>query len=275
MPILKYGSKGAAVAALQRALSSNGHPVAADGDFGEKTEAALKAYQTEKGLFADGKYGPATEAALLGADTSRTLKETDIAAAAELLGVEPAAVKAVVQVESNGSGYLKDGRVKILFERHVFHRLLAAENKAAAAIAREAAPHVCNSIPGGYIGGTGEYPRLSRAMSIAHEIGMQSASWGLFQIMGCNYKQAGFDNIHAFVDAMKESEGRQLMAFAAFVKADKAMLAALQKHDWAGFARRYNGPAYKRNNYDSKLANAYARFAAKPAAKNPPEEGAA
>ena len=35
---------------------------------------------------------------------------------------------------------------------------------------------------------------------------------------------------------------------------------ALQKQDWATFAKLYNGPAYKKNNYDSKLANAYARY---------------
>ena len=78
--------------------------------------------------------------------------------------------------------------------------------------------------------------------------------------MGFNYKQAGFDSIHAFVDAMKESEGQQLTAFARFVKADKAMHAALKKHDWAAFAKRYNGPAYQKNNYDAKLANAYRRY---------------
>lgn len=211
MTLLKYGMKGEAVAELQRALTAHGHPVADDGDFGEKTEAAVTAFQTACGLMADGKAGRDTLAALAGEDTSRVLKEADIRAAAEILAVEPAVIKAVVHVESAGSGYLPDGRVKILFERHV----------------------------------------------------MKAASWGLFQIMGFNHTAAGHPDIHSFVDAMKKSEGEQLLAFARFAAADKAMLSALQAKDWAAFAERYNGRAYKKNNYDAKLANAYARYDAK------------
>ena len=80
--------------------------------------------------------------------------------------------------------------------------------------------------------------------------------------MGFNHQAAGFDSVDEFVDAMKQSEGQQLQAFARFVKANKAMHATLQKKDWAKFASLYNGPAYKRHNYDSKLANAYERYAA-------------
>lgn len=262
MKPLKYGSKGAAVAELQRALNRHGAALAEDGDFGEQTEAALIAYQTARGLLADGIHGRDTAAALAGADTRRILKEADIRAAADLLQVDAAAVKAVVQVESAGSGYLKDGRVKILFERHIFYRELAKRHgKDTAERWHREAPHICNPQPGGYQGGTGEYPRLARAMGIDPEAGMSAASWGLFQIMGFNHQAAGFADVHGFVDAMKESEGRQLLAFAAFVKAHKTMHAALQKRDWAKFAAAYNGPAYKRNHYDSKLANAYARYA--------------
>ena len=193
-------------------------------------------------IAADGLFGEATEQALL--------------------EVEPAAVKAVIQVESAGAGYLNEPqqRVKILFERHIFARLLKERDSTAYTAACSEAPHICQNAPGGYKGGVAEYPRLARAMMYHHEAAMESASWGLFQIMGFNYKQAGFDSIHTFVDAMKESEGQQLTAFARFVKADKAMHAALKKHDWAAFAKRYNGPAYQKNNYDAKLANAYRRY---------------
>ena len=93
MTLLKYGMKGEAVAELQRALTAYGHPVADDGDFGEKTEAAVTAFQTACGLMADGKAGRDTLAALAGEDTSRVLKEADIRAAAEILAVEPAVSK--------------------------------------------------------------------------------------------------------------------------------------------------------------------------------------
>ncbi|MFC2352580.1 N-acetylmuramidase domain-containing protein [Eikenella halliae] len=262
-PLLKHGDKGEPVAVLQRALIAAGHPIAADGNFGDQTEAALTAYQQQQGLVADGICGPATAAAIAKASTKGYLKEADIQAAAALLDVDAAAVKAIVQVESAGSGFLPDGRVKILFERHIFyHELAKAKGKEFAEHAAAEAPHVCHPQPGGYRGGTAEYPRLARAMGIDKTAGMAAASWGLFQIMGFNFQAAGFDSVDAFVDAMKQGEGQQLQAFARFVKANKAMHAALQKKDWAKFASLYNGPAYKRHNYDSKLANAYERYAA-------------
>jgi putative chitinase len=58
---VRRGSRGATVAAVQRALS-----IAADGDFGPGTEAALKKWQAERGLVADGIAGPRTLKALLG-----------------------------------------------------------------------------------------------------------------------------------------------------------------------------------------------------------------
>lgn len=265
MKNLKFGDKGEAVAQMQRALIAGGANIEETGDFDEATETALTEYQAAQGLMADGIFGKDSRAALLGVDTerlSRALKEQDIQAAAELLGVDVAAIKAVVRVESAGSGYLPDQRVLILFERHIFNRLLEKKNPAAAARARAEVPHICNPKSGGYIGRTGEYPRLARAMSIDGEIGMMSASWGLFQIMGFNYAEAGFASIHEFVDAMKESEGKQLQAFAHFVKANKAMHTALKKQDWATFAKLYNGPAYAKNNYDKKLASAHSRYAA-------------
>ena len=262
MKNLKFGMKGKAVAELQRALIQQGYQIEETADFDEATEKALIAYQTTHNLLADGIFGRDTAASLHSNNTSKFLKESDITEAAKLLSVDVASVKAVVQVESAGSGYLKEGRlrVKILFERHKFYELLHKKDPAKAKKVHAEVPHICNPKSGGYLGGVGEYPRLARAMEIDPEIGMMSASWGLFQIMGFNHKAAGYQTIHDIVDAMKESEGKQLLAFANFIKAHKTMHLALQKQDWATFAKLYNGPAYKKNNYDSKLANAYARY---------------
>jgi len=54
-PVLKLGSKGAAVKRLQTMLH-----ITADGDYGPKTLAAVKTYQAKHGLAADGVVGPAT-----------------------------------------------------------------------------------------------------------------------------------------------------------------------------------------------------------------------
>lgn len=62
---LRRGARGAAVVELQNALKAQGFdPGPADGDFGPKTEAAVKAFQAAKGLEVDGVAGPKTRAAL-------------------------------------------------------------------------------------------------------------------------------------------------------------------------------------------------------------------
>lgn len=64
-PLLRRGSKGAAVTKLQRALSSVGFdPGTVDGIFGKNTEAAVKSFQSRRGLTADGLVGPLTQGAL-------------------------------------------------------------------------------------------------------------------------------------------------------------------------------------------------------------------
>jgi lysozyme family protein len=58
-PVLRRGAKGEWVVKLQEALD-----ITADGDFGSKTEAALKAFQEADGLEPDGIAGPVTYRAL-------------------------------------------------------------------------------------------------------------------------------------------------------------------------------------------------------------------
>ena len=57
-PTLSNGSSGDAVAQLQEALKELGHdPGAVDGQFGPQTEAAVKAFQQDRGIAADGVVG--------------------------------------------------------------------------------------------------------------------------------------------------------------------------------------------------------------------------
>ena len=60
MPLIKKGSKGDAVKKLQEMLNAKGYKLTEDGDFGSKTEAAVKAYQRANGLEVDGEVGPMT-----------------------------------------------------------------------------------------------------------------------------------------------------------------------------------------------------------------------
>ncbi len=63
---LARGASGSAVRALQMALKQCNYApnLDVDGDFGDKTEAALRHAQDKKGVDDDGIYGPITGAAL-------------------------------------------------------------------------------------------------------------------------------------------------------------------------------------------------------------------
>lgn len=65
--LLKLGSTGRDVLALQRFLG-----LTADGEFGPKTEAAVKAWQTKNGLIPDGVVGPKTWAKMQIATTDQS-----------------------------------------------------------------------------------------------------------------------------------------------------------------------------------------------------------
>jgi hypothetical protein len=181
-------------------------------------------------------------------------------AAAAALGIELAALLAIADVESRDSGFLPDGRPVILFERHVMYRRLKKAGRDADDLAARF-PAFVNASPGGYRGGAGEWYRLDLARQIDRDAANESASWGKFQIMGFHWATCGFASVAEFVDAMSESEARQLDAFVGFVQADPALLKALKALKWAEVAKRYNGPDYKKNDYDNKLATAYARHA--------------
>lgn len=258
--IIGVGSLGDHVALLQRNLLRAGYEVEVTHLFDEQTESAVKALQRRAGLVVDGIAGPKTLAALAGNADPRHLSDADLARAAELLGVPLAAVRAVNEVESRGAGMLPDGRPVILFERHVFWQRLQEHGTDPAVIT--APENILSKAPGGYHGGTAEYMRLASAKQIHVDAALESASWGAFQIMGYHWQALGYDSIGHFVECMQRSEADQLDAFVRFIQQDAALLGALKARKWARFAELYNGHAYKRNLYDAKLAQAFARHSA-------------
>lgn len=169
------------------------------------------------------------------------------------LGVFAAQVWALLTVETRGFGFLQDRRPQILFERHVFHLLTRGRHDSGHA-------HISNARAGGYVGGGAEYARLDEALGLDREAALQSASWGIGQVMGFNYVVAGFAGIDDMVAAMARDEDAQLLAMANFIKGN-GLAGALQRRDWTSFARGYNGPEFKNNAYDTRLAAAHAKYA--------------
>jgi hypothetical protein len=188
------------------------------------------------------------------------LTDDDYEAAAQALGVDVATIQAVAEVETSGSAFDPMGRPRILFERHYFHRLTGGRyDKRHAAISTKSS--------GGYGKFSAQYGKLEEAFALDPDAALSSASWGRFQIMGSNYRAAGFTSVRQFVLAMTKSEAEHLKAFSRFVSAHPGMVKALQKKDWAGFAKAYNGKGYRKNLYDDKLRHAYERFVREAAAR--------
>lgn len=257
---LRAGDHGADVTVLQTRLTATGVSVALTGIYEPATEAAVRQFQRGAGLVVDGVAGPRTQRVLAGHSDPRALSQADVAAAADQLGVEVAALQAVIEVESPQDGFLPDGRVVILFERHVFWRRLVATGIGPATLNAPAA--ILSQQRGGYLGGAAEYMRLAQATALALEPAMEACSWGRFQIMGYHAQALGYLGASSMAAAFAAGEAEHLCAFVRFVLADAELHKALRGRKWAAFARRYNGPAYADNLYDAKLARAYARHTA-------------
>lgn len=263
MKTIRLGYEGEETVLLRQALLQGGYPVAESRIFTQEMKEAVIHFQKDHHLDADGIVGYRSWEALLllGHEAEGQLKEQDFELAARLLDCETAALKAVRQVETGGrGGFFAPGKPAILFEGHIFWNQLKKKG-----IAPE--NHVAGNEhilypkweKGHYKGGIGEYDRLEQARRIDRDAADASASWGMFQIMGFNYAACGESSVGSFVNAMCESEFKQLLLSGRFIK-QAGMLPALQAKNWAEFARRYNGPAYAQNNYDKKLAEAYRKF---------------
>ena len=187
----------------------------------------------------------------------KPLSASGLSQAAQTLGVELPALWAVMTVETKGCGFLPDRRPLILFERHWFRRLTGGKFDASA-------PDLSNSAAGGYgASGAHQHERLERAIALERKAALESTSWGLGQVMGFNAKAVGFPDVEAMVKAMCDSEDDQFRGMVGFVQSND-LSKFLRSGDWSGFAKRYNGPDFQKNQYDIKLARAHARHKAGP-----------
>jgi len=184
---------------------------------------------------------------------SKSLTIKQYVAAASRLGIkELALLKAVDTVESGGNGFLKSGKPKILFERHLFRHFTSPVGRW-----DKSHPDISNPTPGGYFGGEREWLRFNKAAKLNNSAAIKASSWGRFQILGEWYKVCKYSSPAKYAAAMKINEGYHLNCLVDYLKAS-GLVPALSRHNWAAFARGYNGPAYAKNHYDVKLANAYA-----------------
>lgn len=259
--LLRQGDRSEDVRLLQETLTARGFDVPTTGYFGDITTAAVRRFQTSVSLVADGIVGTRTQNALYEPVTPSSSEDTQTpatdayGAAARIIGCSIAAIRAFAKVESNGHGFLPDGRPKILFERHVFYKRLIEQGLCPEDYMGNNGD-IISTTPGGYVGGAGEYERLDRACAINRTAALESASWGAFQIMGFHWATLEYPSVAYFVGTMNDEAG-QLDAFVRFLRKSPSIIQGLAAQNWAQVARAYNGPGYANNNYDTKLKAAY------------------
>jgi len=182
---------------------------------------------------------------------SKPLTAAEFSASLSALGADAAAVWSLLAVESGKAGYLPDRRPQILFERAKFHQLTQGAYD-------QLHPRISASTWGGYTGGAAEYARLGEAYALAPDAALQSASWGIAQVMGFNYAKSGYDSVAEYVQAVCASEGAQLQAFVNFLR-NSGIAPLLAAHQWDAVAERYNGSGQV-EAYSERLQENYARL---------------
>jgi hypothetical protein len=158
--------------------------------------------------------------------------------AAGELGCEPAVVQAVADVESSGSGMVAPGKAVVRFEGATFHNLTDGKfDQSHPTLSMSSWQENSKYVKGGLE----EWSRIEAAAKLDHDAAYKSASYGMFQIMGFNYKTAGYSSVDKFVADMNAGDDGQFRAFIRFVIGSH-LKKAMQDKDWRGFARHYNGP---------------------------------
>ncbi|WP_185640437.1 N-acetylmuramidase family protein [Burkholderia stagnalis] len=213
------------------------------------------------------------------------------------LNVEVAAIKALVQQESQGHPFLDNGLPPILYERRHFFDLSVkkrekeaekkeAEKKAAEAkdakstgkTKKKAPPHkkgppvnpypshpdLCWPNGDEYGGGNlHQYEKLLRAAELDFEVAIMSCSWGGFQILGEYYSSCGCTTPFEFADRFMSGTDGQMEIFIAFMKNMKrAGVDGLRDHNWEQVATSYNGGGWRKKNpdYANNLKKFYEQF---------------
>lgn len=187
------------------------------------------------------------------------LTAIDVALVGRRINLVEDVVRAIMEVETNGGGFDRQGRPRMLFEPHVFWRELGPGPKRTRAELQGIAYPRWKS--GGYP--SDSYPRLELAMKINAAAALRSCSWGLGQVMGFNHRAAGYATAGDMVEAFCHSEKAGLEAMICFIESE-GLDDELRRLDWSGFARGYNGAGYATHGYHTRLAAAYARWQAIP-----------
>lgn len=221
----------------------------------------IQGLQRRIGVAEDGIFGSISRRALFAHFMNReanAINERDLADAARTLGASLKQIRAVVAVEAAGNGFDKNGMPKILYERHLFHRMTGGRYSPSSFSQSKAGGYTNDANRDGIVD---SWDRLCEAIATGEvDVAFQSCSWGAFQVLGQWWDELGYPSPYSMAWTSVQSEGDHLEMFIRYIQvfglADELRRLSTNPADCAPFARAYNGPAYKVNSYDVKLARA-------------------
>ncbi|MGF7005784.1 N-acetylmuramidase domain-containing protein [Aminobacter sp. BE322] len=172
--------------------------------------------------------------------------------------IEPAALQAVVEVESAGQVFaLVKGRNEplIRFEGHYFDQRLkgmARELGRRQGLASPVAGKVKNPKDQ-----PGRWALLAKAMRIDKQAALESISIGVGQVMTAHWAKLGYDGVDAMIADARSGIDGQIETMARYIE-KFGLVDELQRLDFPAFKRGYNGP--QANGYERLMAKAYERI---------------
>lgn len=183
-----------------------------------------------------------------------------------MIGVGEDIVHMVMDVESRGEGFNDNGVIR-LFEKHKMYKYVPKD-------LRDAAVNKGIAYPKWRRDYKNNEAFFLKAYEFDPKAALLSTSWGLGQIMGFNYKLAGYSSVEEMVKAFADDEAEQLEAMIKFITnakldsvlqkmektTDKNELVALARI----FAKGYNGEGYAKNDYHNRLVNRLIFWRGKP-----------
>ena len=134
-----------------------------------------------------------------------TMKE--ITQAAEAAKIDPAALLAVIEVESGGKFFARvrgKDEPLIRFECHYFDRRLDEGQRAAARAAGLSSP-IAGKVPNPR-GQEERWALVDRAAEFSRAAALESVSWGIGQIMGAHWKSLGFGSVEELAQVAPMSQ---------------------------------------------------------------------
>lgn len=181
------------------------------------------------------------------------ITQEDYVAAAKRLNVPVGHIKMIRNVESNGTSFDNSGRPIILPEPHIFYKLTGGRF----GITDFSYPKWGQRpYPKSY---DARWEQLADMAEKDEAAALQSASWGLFQVMGFHWQICEYASPQAFAEGMAADEDNHLEACIAFIDAEdlEDELRACKAGDpnsCKAFARGYNGAGYAKHNYHGRMA---------------------